>query len=40
MKENYTLKDWLLGERRHTQVGVHGGLSEAEMEVPLIFLRI
>ena len=39
MKQNYTIKDWLLGERRHTQIGVHGGVSEAEMGVPLIFLK-
>jgi hypothetical protein len=36
MKENYVIKDWLPGERRHHHVGVHGGLSEAEMWVPLI----
>ena len=36
MKGNYTIKDWLLGERRHVHVGVHGGVSEGEMYVPLI----
>ena len=36
MKENYTIKDWLLGERRHVHIGVHGGVSEGEMVVPLI----
>ena len=30
------LRDWLKGEERHTHVGVHGGLSEAEMRVPLV----
>jgi len=30
------LRDWLKGEERYTHVGVHGGLSEAEMIVPLI----
>ncbi len=36
MRENYSIKDWLPGERRHTHVGLHGGVSEAEMFVPLI----
>ena len=30
------LRDWLKGEERYTHVGVHGGLSEAEMRVPLV----
>lgn len=30
------LRDWLKGEERHTHVGVHGGLSAAEMTVPLV----
>ncbi|CAL1240716.1 alkaline phosphatase family protein [Candidatus Methylocalor cossyra] len=36
MKDNYILKDWLPGERRFQPIGVHGGLSEAEMRVPLM----
>ena len=36
MKENYILKDWLVGEERYRHVGVHGGVSSAEMGVPLI----
>ncbi len=36
MRDNYVLKDWLLGERRFVHIGVHGGLSEREMHVPLI----
>ncbi len=36
MKENWIIKDWLLGERRYTHVGVHGGTSDQEMYVPLI----
>jgi predicted AlkP superfamily pyrophosphatase or phosphodiesterase len=30
------LRDWLKGEERYTHVGVHGGLSAAEMIVPLV----
>jgi len=30
------LRDWLTGEERHTHIGVHGGLSAAEMIVPLV----
>lgn len=30
------LRDWLQGEARYTHVGVHGGLSAAEMVVPLV----
>jgi arylsulfatase A-like enzyme len=34
-KDNATIKDWILGEHRHEQIGVHGGVSTAEMYVPL-----
>src|SRR5512139_328639 len=30
------LRDWLKGETRYTHASVHGGLSEAEMIVPLV----
>jgi len=30
------LRDWLKGEPRHTHIGVHGGLTAAEMVVPLV----
>jgi predicted AlkP superfamily pyrophosphatase or phosphodiesterase len=30
------LRDWLMGEERYTHIGVHGGLSAAEMIVPLV----
>ncbi|MCU0842308.1 MAG: alkaline phosphatase family protein [Thiobacillaceae bacterium] len=30
------LRDWLPGEQRHVHAGVHGGLSPAEMGVPLV----
>jgi arylsulfatase A-like enzyme len=36
MKKNYQIKDWLLGESRHVHLGVHGGLSDEEMYVPLV----
>lgn len=38
MKNGYVIKDWVAGERRHVQYGVHGGLSGEEMKVPLIFI--
>ncbi len=40
MRENYVIKDWLMGERRHTHVGVHGGVSAAEMFVPLVVAHV
>jgi hypothetical protein len=36
MKDNWTIKDWLAQEKRHMQVGTHGGTSTAETFVPLI----
>ncbi len=36
MKGHSTIKDWLPGEPRYVHVGVHGGVSEQEMYVPLI----
>ncbi|HMM54388.1 MAG TPA: alkaline phosphatase family protein [Candidatus Desulfobacillus sp.] len=39
MRENWTLFDWLEGERRHRMIGVHGGLSADEMLVPLVVAR-
>lgn len=36
MKDDYTIKDWILGEERQLALGVHGGVSAAEMYVPLI----
>ena len=40
MKDNWTIKDWLPGEKRHKMLGVHGGISTDEMQVPLIALRV
>ena len=39
MQDNYTIKDWLPGEKKHTHIGVHGGLSEEEIYVPLIVVN-
>ncbi len=39
MKGNWTIKDWLPGEKRYRQIGVHGGTSAAEMLVPLVVAR-
>lgn len=36
MRENWTIMDWLPGEKLHRLVGVHGGVSEQEMIVPLL----
>lgn len=36
MKDRYAIRDVLPGERRHAQIGVHGGTSEDEMLVPLV----
>ncbi|MCG6965006.1 MAG: alkaline phosphatase family protein [Chromatiaceae bacterium] len=36
MKDDYLLKDWLPQEKRHQLIGVHGGLSQDELWVPLI----
>ncbi len=35
-KENYMLREDLLGEERETLIGHHGGVSEKEMFVPLV----
>jgi hypothetical protein len=34
MKDNWTIKDWLPGEKRFAMLGVHGGISSSEMRVP------
>ena len=36
MKGDYTIKDWIPAEQRHLTLGVHGGVSAAEMYVPLV----
>jgi Type I phosphodiesterase / nucleotide pyrophosphatase len=36
MNGHFILKDWLAQEKRHNLIGVHGGLSEDELHVPLV----
>jgi hypothetical protein len=39
MRENWTLRDWVEGEKRYSQLGVHAGVSADEMHVPFILAR-
>jgi hypothetical protein len=39
MKNNYVIKDSILGEARKVHIGYHGGVSEAEMFVPLVVIK-
>jgi predicted AlkP superfamily pyrophosphatase or phosphodiesterase len=39
MKENYVMKDFVLGEKIHYFVGNHGGVSKEEMYVPLVVIK-
>ncbi|MBN1994235.1 MAG: alkaline phosphatase family protein [Anaerolineae bacterium] len=39
MKDNYVIRDSLLGESRQVHIGYHGGVSKAEMFVPLIVIK-
>jgi len=39
MKENYIMKDLVLGEDQNIYIGNHGGVSEEEMFVPLIVIE-
>ena len=38
-RDNYTIKDWLPGERRYVHIGTHGGVSRQEMYVPLVLVE-
>lgn len=40
MKDDWTIKDWMPGEKHYDQLGVHGGASEAEMLIPLVHIPI
>jgi hypothetical protein len=37
MRDRYVIRDRLPGEKVYRVIGVHGGLSSAELYVPLIF---
>jgi hypothetical protein len=39
MKENYIIKDFVLGETEKFHIGNHGGVSKEEMLVPLIVIE-
>lgn len=38
MKDNYTLVDQVAGESQHQFIGMHGGVTQDEMQVPLVIL--
>jgi hypothetical protein len=40
MKENYIIKDTVLGEEKKFNIGNHGGLNEEEMQIPLSVVRL
>lgn len=40
MKDRYVIGDWLPGESRYQHIGVHGGVSAAEMIVPLVLAAL
>ncbi len=40
MKDHSVIKDWLPGEPRYGQIGVHGGMCPHEMYVPLIVAEV
>ena len=39
MKRRGTVKDWVTGEPRHLHIGNHGGMSEDEMQIPLVVAK-
>jgi hypothetical protein len=39
MKGRGTVKDWVSGESRHLHIGNHGGMSEDEMNIPLVVAK-
>jgi hypothetical protein len=39
MKDGHAIRDHVPGERRHVQIGVHGGTTADEMLVPLVVAR-
>jgi len=39
MRKNRVIREWLPNEKRYSQIGVHGGLSTTELQVPLCVLH-
>jgi hypothetical protein len=39
MRGRGTVKDWVPGESRHLHIGNHGGMSEDEMNIPLVVAK-
>jgi hypothetical protein len=40
MRDDWTIKDWLPGEKRHPMIGVHAGLTPDEMLIPLVWANV
>lgn len=40
MQDNYIIKDYLLGDEQKVHIGNHGGVSTAEMLVPLVVIEL
>jgi hypothetical protein len=40
MEGNWIIRDHLYGERHYELVGVHGGISERELTVPLVVAEV
>ena len=40
LKENYVFKHYIKGEERGLELGYHGGISEEEMKVPLVKVKL
>ena len=40
MRGDWTIKDWLPGEKRHPMIGVHAGLTPDEMLIPLVLAEV
>jgi len=40
MRGSQVIRDWLPQEKPHRQIGVHGGLSAAELQVPLCVFHL
>ena len=40
MRGHATIKDWIPGEKPHRMIGNHGGITEEEMRIPLVYARL